>query len=224
MNIEACLKRHDYSKGSPQREWLEGDLYHANLEKESRPWLLVMFHRPMYSSNEGGHESDLELRGELEQLLIEQRVDMIFSGHEHNYERTYPVSGGRANRSEDRAFSSTADPIHLVLGTGGRLLYRGSLSGAEWSAAFDSSTHGFGVLELVREDLLDFTFYDDEHDSVVDSFTLSIGEPTPPQNEITYEPPNRFFTTTVASVILVIGLFSFLFGRHMRFRQQSTKR
>ena len=68
--------------GSPQTRWLEGDLA-AN--DEARCTLAYM-HHPRFSS-EG--ETWLLRRGveNLWEALYEADADVVFSGHEHNYER-----------------------------------------------------------------------------------------------------------------------------------------
>jgi len=83
----------DYTPGSEQYQWLENDLAHTN-----QAWKVVFFHIPPYSS--GAHGSDLQVRAALEPLFISHTVDLVFNGHDHNYERsvtgtvTYIVTGG----------------------------------------------------------------------------------------------------------------------------------
>jgi hypothetical protein len=83
----------DYSPGSPQYEWLAGDLAGT-----SQPWRFVFFHIPPYSS--GGHGSNLDVRQALGPLFEQYGVAIVFNGHDHDYERsvangvTYIVAGG----------------------------------------------------------------------------------------------------------------------------------
>jgi 3',5'-cyclic AMP phosphodiesterase CpdA len=84
----------DFSDTSAQYGWLESDLS-AN---ESKLWIFVYFHHPPYSS--GSHGSDLNVRNTLTPLFEQYGVDMVFSGHDHDYERGlvngiyYIVTGG----------------------------------------------------------------------------------------------------------------------------------
>ncbi len=173
FHIISLSSEHDYTTGSAQRTWLAADLATADADREAHPWLVVMFHRPMYSSSESGHGSELDLREALESLLVEHRVDLVLTGHDHDYERTYPVNATKPTQTDTNAFVDAEAPIHLVVGTGGRILYGGSSSEPTWSASFTSTTHGYGVLELLDRESLQFTFYDDEHGDVLDVFTLS---------------------------------------------------
>ena len=83
-----------YWAGSPQAQWLENDLAHT-----TQPWKVVFFHIPPYSSG-SEHGSDQQVRAALEPLFIRYGVDLVFNGHDHDYERsvangiTYIVTGG----------------------------------------------------------------------------------------------------------------------------------
>lgn len=72
-----------------QREWLEQDLARSN-----KPWKLVFLHRPPY------HNDNIQTA--FVPLLDKYQVDVVFSGHEHIYARTYPLYGGNRAQSPDR--------------------------------------------------------------------------------------------------------------------------
>ena len=84
----------DYASGSPQVQWLKNDLAHT-----SQQWKVVFFHIPPYSSG-SEHGSDLGVRAVMEPLFRQYGVDLVFNGHDHDYERsmangiTYIVTGG----------------------------------------------------------------------------------------------------------------------------------
>jgi hypothetical protein len=71
----------------PQIEWLEKELGGA---KEH--WKIPFFHHPPYSSG-GRHGSDPRIRAALEPLFIQYGVTVVFTGHDHIYERTKPQHG-----------------------------------------------------------------------------------------------------------------------------------
>ncbi len=87
----------DYSVGSAQYTWLETDL--ANTD---RPWKFVFFHVPPYSSGwHGSFDADIaNIRATLPPLFEQYGVNVVFNGHDHDYERsvvngvTYIVTGG----------------------------------------------------------------------------------------------------------------------------------
>jgi 3',5'-cyclic AMP phosphodiesterase CpdA len=70
-----------------QLKWLADQLTGANDH-----WKIAYFHHPLYSSGEK-HGSEVDLRTQVEPLFIKHGVDIVFSGHEHFYERIKPQNG-----------------------------------------------------------------------------------------------------------------------------------
>ena len=100
---------HDYDQGSPQYSWLEQDL--SSVNREVTPFVIVYGHKPMYSSN-SYHGSEVELREALEELYVQHGVDLVIAGHDHFYERTWPVIGESvADTGDDGRFNRGSAPI-----------------------------------------------------------------------------------------------------------------
>jgi predicted phosphodiesterase len=72
-----------------QIKWLAGVL-----EQSDAKWKIPYFHHPIYSSGEK-HGSELDLQVLIEPLFVQHGVDVVFSGHEHFYERLKPQKGIR---------------------------------------------------------------------------------------------------------------------------------
>lgn len=89
----------------PHMSWLQ-----TELASNSRRWLIVYFHIPIFSS--GTHGNDRILEYNLLPLLEGYGVDLVVSGHDHNYERFNPIK--RFNN--DPAFPGIP---HIVTGGGG---------------------------------------------------------------------------------------------------------
>ena len=70
-----------------QLTWLENTLREA---KEA--WKIAYFHHPLYSDG-GRHGSEVELRAKLEPLFVKYGVNVVYSGHDHIYERLKPQKG-----------------------------------------------------------------------------------------------------------------------------------
>jgi len=70
-----------------QLGWLEGAL-----KSSTARWKIPVFHHPIYSSGKK-HGSDLKLREQLEPLFVRYGAKVVFSAHDHIYERTKPQNG-----------------------------------------------------------------------------------------------------------------------------------
>jgi predicted MPP superfamily phosphohydrolase len=87
----------EYGKESDQYRWLVRDL--ESPAAQSSTFKIVFWHRPPYSTS--NHGSDAKVRDILCPLVESHGVDIVFSGHDHTYERvklahrtTYIVTGG----------------------------------------------------------------------------------------------------------------------------------
>src|ERR1700733_5304021 len=84
----------DYSSGRPnlQTIWLEQTLAQARRDP-SVDMIVVFMHQCAMSTSVPGNGSDLAIRQAWLPLFDKYEVDLVLSGHEHDYERTYPVRG-----------------------------------------------------------------------------------------------------------------------------------
>jgi hypothetical protein len=71
-----------------QLAWLDQELAGAG----TAGWKICYFHHPLYSSG-AFHGSSTELRALLEPIFVKYGVQVVFSGHEHVYERVKPQKG-----------------------------------------------------------------------------------------------------------------------------------
>lgn len=70
--------------------WLDADL--AQARDRGMRWLIVYQHEPIYGHGHS-HPARPEVRKILAPVLEKHRVDLHLSGHDQNYERTYPLVG-----------------------------------------------------------------------------------------------------------------------------------
>jgi hypothetical protein len=124
--------------GGAQTRWLESTLAAARADA-SIDWIVVQLHQCACSSAPTGSGSDLGIRREWLPLFDTYEVDLVLSGHDHGYERSFPVRGFDAAAGTDTLSGATADTrrprpvttvdsgvfdtsqgtVHLVLGSGG---------------------------------------------------------------------------------------------------------
>jgi hypothetical protein len=145
---------HRCTPGAPMRTWLEKELLEI-VDRELTPWLVVHIHRPLYCSEsyEGDHAVAKLLRGCLEDLLAASRVDLVFSGHYHAYERTCPVFQGQCLEREGRAQA----PTHIMIGSGGAELDDVAYFQANWTRARQQE-YGHGRLHVFNASHAHFEF------------------------------------------------------------------
>ena len=86
----------DCNIGSEQYLWLEDDLHNI---KENIRFVIAIFHHPPFGT--GRHNEDVKkLRQTIIPLFEQYGVDIVFNGHDHDYERSlyhniyYIVTGG----------------------------------------------------------------------------------------------------------------------------------
>jgi len=117
----------DLSVGSAMLEWLAADL-----RESTAHWLIAYFHHPPYTK--GSHDSDsadtshgrlLFVRENLLRMLEGAGVDLVLSGHSHNYERSLLVDGVYCPTC-DAASPDRSTPDRSELEARGHILDSGS--------------------------------------------------------------------------------------------------
>jgi hypothetical protein len=113
-----------------QLEWLEGGLRDAREE-----WKICYFHHPLYS-DAARHGSSVDLRVLLEPLFVKYGVNVVFSGHDHVYERVNPQKG----------------IYYFVSGAAGQLRKGNMRAASQTGASFDQD-QSFMVVEIAGADM-----------------------------------------------------------------------
>ncbi len=117
--------------------WLETQLKDAG----SGDWKICYFHHPLYSSGRT-HGPATDLRLLLEPLFIKYRVDVVFAGHEHVYERIQPQKGiyyftegasgqlryGNLNRTDITSKGFDTDRTFMLVEVAGEEMYFQTIS------------------------------------------------------------------------------------------------
>ena len=106
----------------PQQAWLADQL-----AKSKARWKIVVLHHPLYTSGRYGFQARL-FRWQIESLLVQHGADVVFSGHEHIYQRSrlqrgiqYFITGGagslrRGDGRQTAAIARTFDrDFHFML-------------------------------------------------------------------------------------------------------------
>ena len=168
------------------REWLERDLKAA----QSATWRFVTMHQPAFNSSKA-HFKEQHPRW-VADLMEKYHVDLVFAGHVHNYQRTYPLTFKVAADAPklglvpgefqfDREFDGVSktkakSPIYIVTGAGGAGLYDPAqgdeqASWQSYTTKFVSNVNSFSWIEVTGKKL-DFKQLD-ATGREVDRFTLT---------------------------------------------------
>jgi len=113
-----------------QLAWIDDALARATEE-----WKVCYFHHPLYS-NADRHGASVDLRVLLEPIFVKHGVNVVFSGHDHVYERLKPQKG----------------IYYFVSGAAGQLR-RGNMSPTDQTAASFDQDQSFMLVEVAGNEM-----------------------------------------------------------------------
>jgi predicted phosphodiesterase len=165
-----------FNVNSAQHKFVENDLSKAASDPKT-DWIIVYFHRPMYTLP-STHAAISSLRNTYHPLFEQYGVDLVLQGHNHNYQRTYPLRFNSednedpivANKDSSN-YRSSDGQIFLTVGTGGTSLY--SFTGKE--DYFVKQHIGFGILNMDITNngrTLTGKLYPNNNGNIIDQFTI----------------------------------------------------
>src|SRR5438874_2504239 len=92
-------------------------------------WIIVIYHRPAYTSP-SVHSADIALRDLYHPLFEKYHVDLVLQGHNHAYERSYPIEYNSMSplnpimtSKNTNNYTNPQGQIFSTVGTGGINLY-----------------------------------------------------------------------------------------------------
>ncbi|PKI72705.1 hypothetical protein CRG98_006913 [Punica granatum] len=139
-----------FVKYTPQWFWLKEEL--KKVDREKTPWLIVLMHVPIYNSNEAHFMEGESMRAVFEKWFVRKKVDVVFAGHVHAYERSYRISNINYNVSSGDRYPmpDKSAPVYITVGDGGNqegLAGRFRDPQPEYSA-FREASYGHSTLEI----------------------------------------------------------------------------
>jgi acid phosphatase type 7 len=167
--------------------WLDADL--ADATARGLRWLIVYQHEPIYGHGHS-HPAQPGLRKALAPLLEKHRVDLHLSGHDQNYERTYPLRGVPAQptpMSTDLSrYEARQGVIYAKVSPSGKMseirndFSRFTGPQQPFVAVRDDTAHHYAVVAVRRKGELELTAYglagDGTRKRVVDSFRIAAAD------------------------------------------------
>ena len=113
-----------------QIEWLDKELAASGSD-----WKIAFFHHPLYSSGATHGSADAQ-REILEPVFLKHGVNVVFTGHEHFYERLTPQKG----------------VAYFIIGSSSKLR-KGDLRKSALTAYGNDTDYAFMLVEIVGDEL-----------------------------------------------------------------------
>ncbi len=164
------------------RKWLDDALAGA----KDKTWRFVLYHQTAFNSDQS-HFSEQRMRL-ISDILEKHDVRIVFCGHVHNYQRTYPLHfqpnamdarglvGGKLEFAPKGTLPHAGEIVYITSGGGGGPLTgtQISMTPKKWqpfTEKFIARTHSFSLVDVNGDKL---TFKQISEDGVeLDNFTLS---------------------------------------------------
>jgi hypothetical protein len=104
----------------------------------------------MYSASAGPHPADVTMMRQIWQPIVDaDKVDLVFNGHDHDYERSKPLHNNMVQPS------TAGSTVFVVVGSAGADLYD---NGSDFWTAYSEKTYSFAIVR-VRQGSLQMAAY-----------------------------------------------------------------
>jgi hypothetical protein len=180
-----------YSSSSPQNAFVKQDLDAAS-KNQNIDWIIVYFHKPMYSSPSScsSCSGESSLRDIYHPLFDQYGVDLVLEGHTHDYQRSFPIKFNSNSKSNPTItdtnrnnYNDPAGQIYSLVGTGGVNFH--SLKNPLKSYLVYGQSKEFGFLNIDIQNngqtlVGKFLSNDRNPSSPMDQFTITKSGSSPP--------------------------------------------
>ena len=168
-----------FQQGSPQYQFISEDLKKASEDKDVN-WVIVTSYGPFYTSP-SIHKAEKPIRDLYHPLFEKYDVDLVLQAHNHNYQRTYPISYNLGDSSKPTVTNQSTTgyndhhggTVFALVGTGGESFY--PLTGQAPFVATQFDKFGFLNIDISNGNphtKLTGTFYDNKDGIIQDQFTI----------------------------------------------------
>lgn len=167
-----------YKKGSKQHTFVENDLAQS-AENPKINWIIVSHHNQKYASILNTTIDPANEWVDIYHSLFEKyNVDLVLQGHQHNYQRTFPIKYNVINPeyplladNSTKSYSDPDGPVFVTVGTAGAHLQK--LNGKAPYITTQAVKFGFLNIDILKNGTaLNGTFYSNDG-TIDDRFTIS---------------------------------------------------
>ncbi|CAL1384100.1 unnamed protein product [Linum trigynum] len=161
-------------KYTPQYKWLENEFTKVN--RTETPWLVVVMHVTFYTGYDVHFMEGETMRVVYEKWFVENKVDVVFAGHVHAYERServsnikYKVTNGICNPIKDESA-----PVYITIGDGGNLegLATGIIDPLPEYSAFIEPSFGHAIFDIKNRTHAYFGWHRNQDGYAVEADTM----------------------------------------------------
>src|SRR5512138_945025 len=132
INLDSTSQYNQTDPGTPQYDWLVQDLI-----DHPAACVIVSFHHPVYNV---GPEGNATRMNQIWALLAQNGVDVVLTGHDHDYQRWRPLNG--------QGLLDSNGMTQFVVGTGGHGIQDFVKTDSRLAVGFDTPPSSFGALRL----------------------------------------------------------------------------
>ncbi|XP_062165902.1 purple acid phosphatase 25-like [Alnus glutinosa] len=158
-----------YGTYTPQYAWLENEFSKVN--RAETPWLIVLVHSPWYNSNNYHYMEGESMRVQFESWFVKNKVDVVFAGHVHAYERTERISNIKYNITDGLSapVKDPSAPVYITIGDGGNIegLAKSFTEPPPSYSVFREASFGHAILEIKNRTHAYYTWHRNQDNNAV---------------------------------------------------------
>ncbi|KAK7263875.1 hypothetical protein RJT34_31473 [Clitoria ternatea] len=160
-----------YGKYTPQYQWLDQELLKVN--RTETPWLIVLMHSPWYNSYNYHYMEGESMRVMFEPWFVKHKVDVVFAGHVHAYERTERVSNIAYNivNRHCTPVKDQSAPVYITIGDGGNIegLAKNMTEPQPKYSAYREASFGHSIFEIKNRTHAHYSWYRNQDGEAVEA-------------------------------------------------------
>ncbi len=156
--------------GGSEATWLKADL--AAVDRAKTPWVFVSHHQPLYTCSQS-HLPYKKGRESWQPIFDQYHVDMVFAGHNHEYERSFPINGFQSGSTEGQVVSDmNKGTVYIVSAGVGAGLYDVNTNCNTQVVA--KSVVNYVIIDIDGQ-TIHYKAYNETTNTVLDSFDFTKG-------------------------------------------------
>ena len=143
-------------------DWVDLRLRDVLANNDAR-WKFVFFHHPPYTGSTHDAAGQAFVKDAFSAIFDDTGVDIVFTGHNHLYERTAPIKG-------DKMVGEGEGPVYITTGAGGAPQYPEELPAPPYMRFYKDGIFSFSKVDIAGDKLT--TRQIDENEKVIDEYVI----------------------------------------------------